>query len=129
MTNWRDPVRVAADYMALIKLAHVMMGVLVWNFLINLPSDISVFTNKRKIRWTFMLYLGCRWWPVLCMAVMLVGFNVSHKINCVGWVVSVFSFVYLSLILASALIVLRMYIALPCLPTAIDADNSTPGSA
>ncbi|KAI0257954.1 hypothetical protein BC834DRAFT_976124 [Gloeopeniophorella convolvens] len=108
MTNWQDPARVTTDYMALIKLAHVTIGILIWELVINLPFNISIFTGKRKVRWTFMLYLGCRWWPILCVAIMLVGLDVSHKINCVGWIVSVFSFAYLSLIFASALIVLRI---------------------
>ncbi|KAI0259245.1 hypothetical protein BC834DRAFT_974416 [Gloeopeniophorella convolvens] len=108
MVNWQDPARVAADYLAFIKLIHVMAGILIWDFVVNLPFDMSVFTKKRKLRWTFMLYLGCRWWPILCITVILVGMDVGHKINCVGWVVSVFTFAYLSFIFASALIVLRI---------------------
>ncbi|KAI0259257.1 hypothetical protein BC834DRAFT_640192 [Gloeopeniophorella convolvens] len=108
MADWRDPARVAAEYLALIKLTHVMAGILVRDLVINLPFDMSIFAGRRKFRWTFMLYLGCRWWPILCMTVMLVDIDIGHKINCVGWVVSVYSFAYLSFMFASALIVLRI---------------------
>ncbi|KAI0268893.1 hypothetical protein BC834DRAFT_658640 [Gloeopeniophorella convolvens] len=108
MTNWQDPVRVATDYLALVKLIHVMAGILIWEFVINLPFDVSVITGKRKFRWTFVLYMGCRWWPILCISIMLLGFDVNRKIDCDGWVVSVFCFAYLSFIFASALIVLRI---------------------
>ncbi|KAI0259197.1 hypothetical protein BC834DRAFT_846880 [Gloeopeniophorella convolvens] len=117
MVNWQDPARVAADYLAFIKLIHVMAGILIWDFVVNLPFDMSVFTKKRKLRWTFMLYLGCRWWPILCITVILVGMDVGHKINCVlQRLVKEFisqrpaqTFAYLSFIFASALIVLRIW--------------------
>ncbi|KAI0259258.1 hypothetical protein BC834DRAFT_1045400 [Gloeopeniophorella convolvens] len=108
MVGWKDPARVAADYLALVKLVHVMTGISIWEILINLPFDLSIFTGKRRFRWTFMLYLGCRWSPIFCLTAMLVGFDVSHKINCMAWVVSVYSFAYLSFMFASALIVLRI---------------------
>ncbi|KAI0268888.1 hypothetical protein BC834DRAFT_658359 [Gloeopeniophorella convolvens] len=124
MTNWQDPARIAADYLVLIKLVHVSFGIVIWELVINLQFDISVLTGKRKFRWTFLIYLACRWSLLPRMAVMLFGLDSRQKMNCKGWVVSVFSFGYLSAILASALIVLRIAAIWECNKFAVGLASS-----
>ncbi|KAH9041778.1 hypothetical protein EDB85DRAFT_1381440 [Lactarius pseudohatsudake] len=108
MTDWKSPAVVTAEYFALIKLYHAIWGVLIWEFVVNIGFEYSVFTGKRKFRSSFLLYLAARWCPLLCVITILVGFDPVHRINCQAVVIFVFFFSHLSLACASALIVLRI---------------------
>ncbi|KAH9041761.1 hypothetical protein EDB85DRAFT_1379440 [Lactarius pseudohatsudake] len=108
MTDWKSPAVVVAEYFALIKLYHAIWGVLIWEFVVNIGFEYSVFTGKRNFRLSFLLYLGARWCPLLCVITMLVGFDPVNRINCQAFVIFVFLFSHLSLACAEALIVLRI---------------------
>ncbi|KAH9041768.1 hypothetical protein EDB85DRAFT_1378599 [Lactarius pseudohatsudake] len=108
MTDWKSPAVVTAEYFALIKLYHAIWGVLIWEFVVNIGFEYSVFTGKRNFRLSFLLYLGARWCPLLCVITMLVGFDPVNRINCQAFVIFVFLFSHLSLACAEALIVLRI---------------------
>ncbi|KAH8985480.1 hypothetical protein EDB92DRAFT_1361818 [Lactarius akahatsu] len=96
------------EYFALIKLYHAIWGVLIWEFVVNIGFEYSVFTGKRKFRSSFLLYLAARWCPLFCVITILVGFDSVNRINCQAVVIFVFLFSHLSLACASALIVLRI---------------------
>jgi len=108
MTHWRDPTVVTAENFALVKLMHVLGGVYIWEFVSNLGFEYSIITGKRKFTWTFPLYWGCRWCPLFAIIFEFIGFDVSSEIDCQAWVISAFTFAYLSFAFASALIVLRV---------------------
>ncbi|KAH9161365.1 hypothetical protein EDB89DRAFT_735873 [Lactarius sanguifluus] len=108
MTNWKGPAVITAEYYALVKLYHVIGGVLIWEFVVNIGFEYSVFTRKRKFRSSFLLYLGARWFPLFTIIGMLVRFDSANRINCQAHAVSALLFPYLSMISASALIVLRI---------------------
>ncbi|KAH8980783.1 hypothetical protein EDB92DRAFT_259191 [Lactarius akahatsu] len=108
MTDWKSPAVVTAEYFALIKLYHAIWGVLIWEFVVNIGFEYSVFTGKRNFRSSFLLYLGARWCPLLCVITILVGFDPVNRINCQAFVIFVFLFSHLSLSCAEALIVLRI---------------------
>ncbi|KAH9080320.1 hypothetical protein EDB83DRAFT_2513231 [Lactarius deliciosus] len=108
MTDWKNPAVITAEYFALIKLCHAMSGILFWEFVINIEFEYSVFAGKRNFRSSFLLYLGARWLPLLCVITILVGFDSANQINCQAYAISVFLFSHLSLVSASALIVLRI---------------------
>ncbi|KAH8990045.1 hypothetical protein EDB86DRAFT_3080610 [Lactarius hatsudake] len=108
MTDWKSPAVITAEYFALIKLYHAIWGVLIWEFVVNLGFEYSVFTGKRKFRSSFLLYLAARWCPLLCVITILVGFDPVNQINCQAFVIFVFLFSHLSLACAEALIVLRI---------------------
>ncbi|KAH9033338.1 hypothetical protein EDB84DRAFT_1438416, partial [Lactarius hengduanensis] len=108
MTDWKSPAVIAAEYFALIKLCHVMSGILFWEFVTNIGFEYSVFTGKRKFRSSFLLYLGARWCPLFCVITILVGFDSANQINCQAYGISVFLFAHVSIASASALIVLRV---------------------
>ncbi|KAH9041772.1 hypothetical protein EDB85DRAFT_1381868 [Lactarius pseudohatsudake] len=108
MTDWKSPVVVTAEYSALVKLYHATWGVFLWEFVVNIGFEYSVFTGKRKFRPSFLLYLGARWCPLLCVITILVGFDSTNRINCQAFVILVFLFSHLSIACASALIVLRI---------------------
>ncbi|KAI0256382.1 hypothetical protein BJV78DRAFT_1278883 [Lactifluus subvellereus] len=108
MTNWHDPVRVVADYIALIEFVHVLGGLYIWEIVLNLDYEYSIIMGKRKLTRTFPLYLGCRWCPLFVITGHFVGSDISHEINCQALVLMIFTFGYLSFLFSSALIVLRI---------------------
>ncbi|KAH9056309.1 hypothetical protein EDB87DRAFT_1260283 [Lactarius vividus] len=108
MTDWKSPAVITAEYIAFIKLCHVMSGILFWEFVMNIGFEYSVFAGKRNFRSSFLLYLGARWCPLFCVITILVGFDSVNRINCQAYVISVFLFANISLASASALIVLRV---------------------
>ncbi|KAH9069372.1 hypothetical protein EDB83DRAFT_472361 [Lactarius deliciosus] len=102
------PSRLNPQYFALIKCYHAIWGALVWEFVVNIGFEYSVFTGKRKFRSSFLLYLVARWCPLFCVITILVGFDPVNRVNCQAIVTFVFLFSHLSLACASALIVLRI---------------------
>lgn len=109
MTNWQDPAQVVTDYIHLVKVAHVLGGLYIWEFILNLDYEYEIITGKRKANWSFLLYLGCRWCPLIVITLQFLGFDSPHEINCQASVIMTFIFAYLSLLFASGLIVLRIY--------------------
>ncbi|KAH9037752.1 hypothetical protein EDB84DRAFT_1437340 [Lactarius hengduanensis] len=67
---------------ALVKLVHVLGGVYIWEIVSCLDFEYSFISKKRKFTWSFLLYLGCRWFPLFAIALQFLGFDVPHKINC-----------------------------------------------
>ncbi|KAI9436309.1 hypothetical protein H4582DRAFT_2099978, partial [Lactarius indigo] len=108
MTDWQSPAVISAEYYALLKLYHAVWGVLLWEFVVNIGFEYSVFTGKRKFRSSFLLYLGARWGTFVSVITILVGLDPVNRVNCQAVVVFVFLFSYLSLACAQALVVLRI---------------------
>ncbi|KAH8994749.1 hypothetical protein EDB86DRAFT_1244775 [Lactarius hatsudake] len=110
MVNWRDPATVAAEELAFIRPIHVTGGIYIWEIIAFIGFEYSVIWKKRKFTWSFLLYLGCRWFPLFFIASQFLGFDTSHKINCQAWIIFSFLSGYLSFMCASALIILRVAI-------------------
>ncbi|KAH9006649.1 hypothetical protein EDB83DRAFT_2323938 [Lactarius deliciosus] len=55
MTNWKNPAVITAEYYALVKLYHVIGGVLIWEFVVNIGFEYSVFTGRRNFRLSFLV--------------------------------------------------------------------------
>ncbi|KAI9436312.1 hypothetical protein H4582DRAFT_468504 [Lactarius indigo] len=108
MTDWKSPAVVTTEYFALLKLYHAIWGVLIWEFVVNIGFEYSVFTGKRKFRSSFLFYLGIRWCPLFCVITILVGLDPVKRVNCEAVVILVFLFSYLSIACAEAMIVLRI---------------------
>ncbi|KAI0256383.1 hypothetical protein BJV78DRAFT_1171688 [Lactifluus subvellereus] len=108
MTNWRDPVRVFADYVILVKLVHVLGGLYIWEFVTNIDYEYSIITGKRKFSRAFPLYLGCRLSPLSVVILQFLVLDVSHGVNCQVLIIMSLIVGYLSFLFASALIVLRI---------------------
>ncbi|KAI9432550.1 hypothetical protein H4582DRAFT_2083474 [Lactarius indigo] len=108
MTAWESPAVVTAEYFALFKLYHAVCGVLIWEFVVSLGFEFSVFTGKRKFRSSFLLYLGARWCALVSVITVLVGLNPVNRVNCQATAVFVFLFSCLSLSCAEGMVVLRI---------------------
>ncbi|KAI9462185.1 hypothetical protein F5148DRAFT_1286458 [Russula earlei] len=109
MTNWKDPLLQLAECLALIKLVHVLAGLYIWEFILNLDFEISVLMGKRKFARTLPLYVGCRWCTLAAIIIQLVGINMSTQIDCKALVIFAFIFAYLSFLFAAGLVILRIY--------------------
>ncbi|KAH9043448.1 hypothetical protein EDB84DRAFT_878017 [Lactarius hengduanensis] len=108
--DWHDHARVIADYLIFIKLTHVLGGVFIWDFVLNLDFEYSILRGKRRLTWTSPLYLGSRWSSLSLVIVQFLALDSdgSHAIDCQAVIVMVFVFAYLTLLFASALIALRV---------------------
>ncbi|KAH9063895.1 hypothetical protein EDB87DRAFT_76538 [Lactarius vividus] len=107
--DWHDKARVAAEYLIFTKLTHFLGGVYIWDFVLNLDFEYSILMGKRKLTWTSPLYLGCRWSALSLVIVQFLALDGSRAtIDCQVVIVMVFSFAYLTLLFASALIALRV---------------------
>ncbi|KAI9439923.1 hypothetical protein H4582DRAFT_1560899 [Lactarius indigo] len=82
--DWHDNTRMTADYTILTKLIHVLGGVYIWDFVLNLDFEYSVLTGKRKLTWTSPLYLGCRWSSLSLVIVQFLALDGPHVIDCQG---------------------------------------------
>ncbi|KAH9180202.1 hypothetical protein EDB89DRAFT_2224070 [Lactarius sanguifluus] len=128
MVDWHDPTIEVAEENAFVKLVHVLGGIYMyatviftsrnskrynplrtsWEIVSCLGFEYSVISKQRKFTWPFLLYLGCRWCPLFAVALQLLGFDVSHKIDCQACAVLSFMSAYLSFMCTSALIILRV---------------------
>ncbi|KAH8991110.1 hypothetical protein EDB86DRAFT_3080091 [Lactarius hatsudake] len=108
MVDWNNHATVSAEEYALVKLAHVIGGIYIWEVVLCLGVEYSVISKQRKFTWPFLLYLGCRWCPLFAIALQFLGFDVPHKIDCQACAVLSFMFAYLSFMCTSALIILRV---------------------
>ncbi|KAI9436261.1 hypothetical protein H4582DRAFT_465473 [Lactarius indigo] len=59
MTDWKSPAVVTAEYFAILKLYYALWGVLLWEFVVNIGFEYSVFTGKRKFRLVVFALFGC----------------------------------------------------------------------
>ncbi|KZV74190.1 hypothetical protein PENSPDRAFT_749496 [Peniophora sp. CONT] len=107
MVNYEDPAVLAADYLAVIKLHHAFCGLYIWEWAKNLGYEWEVYTGKRPFRWTFPLYLACRYSILGAVINLIIGFNATHPIHCLVWVKFEFLLPYLGVVTASLLIALR----------------------
>ncbi|KAH9999660.1 hypothetical protein BJV74DRAFT_165734 [Russula compacta] len=98
-----------ADSLALVKFVHVIGGIYIWDFVLNLDYDYSIIMRKRKFNRTQPIYLGCRWCTLLAVITQLVGLDTAQGIDCRVWLILNYIFGYLSVLLASSLIILRIY--------------------
>ncbi|KAH9062475.1 hypothetical protein EDB87DRAFT_1682118 [Lactarius vividus] len=108
MVDWRKPTTMLGEELSFIKPIHVTGGIYIWEIVAFIGFEYAVLSKKRKFTWSFLLYLGCRWFPLLFITSQFLGFDTSHKINCQAWILFSFMSGYLSFMCASALIILRV---------------------
>ncbi|KAF8994554.1 hypothetical protein BDQ17DRAFT_1088963 [Cyathus striatus] len=107
MVDWHDPVNIMLQYLAVVKMVHFTFGAYTWEYLSGLYFEMQVYTGKRELRWTFLIYVGCRICTLGALVSAVVGFNLTKEYNCEAWMKIVFVLSYLGLGFASALLVLR----------------------
>ncbi|KZV66344.1 hypothetical protein PENSPDRAFT_93953 [Peniophora sp. CONT] len=108
-----DEATLLLQYESFIKLQHVLMGIYLWEYVINLPFDYKVLTSKKKstqrrVPWIKAIYLSCRFMGVAAIVSIVAGLDINGPINCQAWVTVSFTFSYIALCLASGLIAIRV---------------------
>ncbi|KAH8995892.1 hypothetical protein EDB86DRAFT_1071117 [Lactarius hatsudake] len=108
MVNFHDFDVIRADYTAFVNVMHCLVGVFLWDFFTTLYFEWDYITGRRKFRWTLLLYSLSRLGALGTTICNIVGFNVTHEINCQQWVLWSLIMAFTSVTCASALISLRV---------------------
>ncbi|KAH9962909.1 hypothetical protein BC827DRAFT_179781 [Russula dissimulans] len=114
MVNSHDPVVVQRDYTTLIHLMHFLDGVFLWEFFTSMKFEWEHLTGKKKFKWTLLLYSWSRICAVGGTICNLIGFNVTHSINCQQWITWNLIFNFASFTCASMLNTLRVIAVWNC---------------
>jgi len=108
MVNYHDPVTIAREFVALVKLWHVVDGIYIWEFLTTLDYEWDVFRGRRPYRWTIWIYSLTRIAALMAVILNMVGFDTTTSINCQVWVTFEVLFAYTAFAAGALLIVLRI---------------------
>lgn len=108
MVNFHDPAVIKADATALVNFWHCLDGVFLWDFFTTLDFEWDYITGRRKFRWTLLVYSLTRLGALGTTICNIVGYNVTHQINCQQWALWSLITAYTSFACASALISLRV---------------------
>ncbi|KAI0246169.1 hypothetical protein BJV78DRAFT_1286696 [Lactifluus subvellereus] len=109
MVNWTDPSVIIKDYLALIKLNHVVAGIYIWETVFTAGFELDVLRRKRRYTWSIWLYLGTRYTALTTIVLFLVGAD-GGKVSCQPYTTTMASFEYASWEFASLVIVLRVQV-------------------
>jgi len=108
MVNFRDPDVLASDFSALVKLAHAVAGLYIWEFFTHLDYEWSVIRGHRPYRWTIWLYSMTRFTTLTAGIIDLVIMDTVTPLNCEVWTVFEVVFAHTAFSISSLLILLRV---------------------
>jgi hypothetical protein len=108
MVDFQNPAVIKADFFALVNFVHFLVGVFLWDFFTTLDFEWEYITGKRKFRWTLLLYSLSRFGAMGNAIGNILGFNVTHQMNCQQLITWTFIMAYTSFTCALALIALRV---------------------
>ncbi|KAI0043867.1 hypothetical protein FA95DRAFT_1609045 [Auriscalpium vulgare] len=109
MKNWKGPSVVLATEQAFVRLSHVLLGLILWEIVTTCDYDIDVLRGRRRYLPTFWIYFTCRLSMAVSLIILIITKDVAGLNNCTAWDASTYVFGYLSLGLASSLILLRIF--------------------
>ncbi|KAF8261255.1 hypothetical protein EI94DRAFT_1810575 [Lactarius quietus] len=108
MVDFHNPAVIKEDFLAVVKLWHLMNGIFIWEFVVNLDYELSIIRGRRPYRWTIWIYSLTRVCSLISVIINMVGFDSSSPINCQLWVIFLATSAYLAFAAASSLIVIRI---------------------
>jgi len=114
MVNWQDPIIIAHEFGAFVKLIHVVDGIYIWEFICNLNFEWSLLRGQRRWKWTGALYIACRVATIAQVLSDLVGLNVMGPINCRVWLLFLLIFGYAATSFSLSLYSLRSVAVWQC---------------
>ncbi|KAH9956479.1 hypothetical protein BGW80DRAFT_1466352 [Lactifluus volemus] len=99
MVNWHDPAVLEKEYLAVLKLNHVVAGIYIWETMFTLGFELDVLRGKRPYRRTIwvghnvmprsspppkskQLYLGTRYTALLAFIVYFIDIDSSVILPC-----------------------------------------------
>ncbi|KZV74188.1 hypothetical protein PENSPDRAFT_648193 [Peniophora sp. CONT] len=98
----------AQDYLDVVKLEHVLAGIYIWEYFTTLDIEWRCYAGPKKSPTTAWIYSLCKLSALAYTITNLVGYNVTEPINCDAWLTSRYVFATLSIMCASAIVVLRI---------------------
>jgi hypothetical protein len=108
MVDFQNPAVIEKDFLALVKLWHLLDGIFIWEFFITLDYEWSIIRGHRPYRWTIWIYSLTRVCTLIAVILTMLAFDSSSPINCQLWVIFQVIFASLAFAGASILIVLRI---------------------
>ncbi|KAN0141797.1 hypothetical protein V8E53_000259 [Lactarius tabidus] len=108
MVDFQNPVIIEKDFLALVKLFHVVDGIFIWEFFVTLNYEWSVIRGHRPYRWTIWIYSLARVCTLIAAVLNMLAFDFPTPINCRLWIIFEDIFISLAFAAASFLIVLRI---------------------
>ncbi|KAI0047178.1 hypothetical protein FA95DRAFT_1606274 [Auriscalpium vulgare] len=108
MTNWNNPEIIAKLDGALVKLVHVAAGLEIWEIVTTSGFELDMILGNRPYQWTVWVYTGCRLSMLAALAIFVATKDIDGLGDCTAWDASIYTFSYISLGLASLLILLRV---------------------
>ncbi|KAI0246168.1 hypothetical protein BJV78DRAFT_194666 [Lactifluus subvellereus] len=107
MVNGTDPTVPYKDFLALIKLDHVIAGIYIWETVFTAGFELDVLRREQPYRWTIWLYLGTRYTALLTFILILIDED-GGEVSCQPFATASAVFIYASWAFASLIIVLRV---------------------
>ncbi|KAH9962065.1 hypothetical protein BGW80DRAFT_868233 [Lactifluus volemus] len=112
MVPWHDPAVLEKEYLAVVKLDHVVAGIYIWETILTADFELEVLRRKKPYRWTIWLYLGTRYTTLLTFIMYLVDSAIASdsrtKLPCQLLGAIYYALTYASWEFASLLIALRV---------------------
>jgi len=108
MTNWQSPALIFAETLSYVKFLHFLGGLYIWEFVLHLEFDFTIFSRERAFRPSFLLYLGARWFPLVIVIMQFALYDSDSSLDCGVYVPFLAFFSYGGFLFASSLIVLRV---------------------
>ncbi|KAH9962060.1 hypothetical protein BGW80DRAFT_867783 [Lactifluus volemus] len=82
MVNWHDPVILEEDYVAVIKLDHVVAGIYIWETVVTAGFELDILRGKLPYRRTIWLYLGTRYSGLFVFIMVVIRMDGPAKLSC-----------------------------------------------
>ncbi|KAI0056986.1 hypothetical protein BV25DRAFT_1831618 [Artomyces pyxidatus] len=108
MVDNHDPAVVIKDYLALIKMFHVLGGIYLWEVLWTCKFEIEILRGLRRHRWTIWIYLSARVNSLVMFIILVIEKDSVGFGKCRAWDIAFFFLAYTTIASASLIIVLRI---------------------
>ncbi|KAI0045190.1 hypothetical protein FA95DRAFT_1607933 [Auriscalpium vulgare] len=108
MLKHTDPVAVVQDTLTLIKLAHLFIGIFIWDLASTLDFEWNVLTGPRPFKWTVWLHSSSRFFGLVSAIMVLLSVDATAKMDCKAWDITEWFISTLPPLLAVILIIIRI---------------------
>ncbi|KAN0141798.1 hypothetical protein V8E53_000260 [Lactarius tabidus] len=82
MVDFQNPAVIEKDFLAVVKLWHLVDGIFLWEFFITLDYEWSIIRGHRPYRWTIWIYSLARVCTLIAVILNMLAFDSSTPINC-----------------------------------------------
>ncbi|KZV76781.1 hypothetical protein PENSPDRAFT_343451 [Peniophora sp. CONT] len=108
MPDWDSPAETVRDNVYLTTTLHVCCGCAIWEYITQLRYEWDVFRGSGQYRWTIWVYSNCRLSMLISLLLSIATAEGWSKNHCTALYATAMAISYVSIGLASLLIVLRV---------------------